>query len=152
LNEALATELVCILRHKRHFYTASGINAGPSVVPPSTEIIYEYDALRSAVEAIAERFRAVFERHVWQPFEADGMPPDRIPELTNHDAQLTELATTVVVTELQERFAEFAADNLDRVEPPETGKRRVAVGFPRPQLCTTITGCAVPPISVQAWL
>ncbi|ALP51838.1 bacterioferritin [Candidatus Tenderia electrophaga] len=27
LNEALATEIVCILRYKRHYYTASGINA-----------------------------------------------------------------------------------------------------------------------------
>lgn len=28
-NEALATELVCVLRYKRHFYTATGLNAGP---------------------------------------------------------------------------------------------------------------------------
>jgi bacterioferritin len=27
LNEALATELVCILRYKRHYFTAAGINA-----------------------------------------------------------------------------------------------------------------------------
>jgi len=27
LNEALATELVCILRYKRHYFTAQGINA-----------------------------------------------------------------------------------------------------------------------------
>lgn len=27
LNEALATEIVCILRYKRHFYMATGINA-----------------------------------------------------------------------------------------------------------------------------
>ena len=27
LNEALATELVCILRYKRHYFMASGINA-----------------------------------------------------------------------------------------------------------------------------
>jgi bacterioferritin len=27
LNEALATELVCVLRYKRHFYTASGIHS-----------------------------------------------------------------------------------------------------------------------------
>ena len=27
LNEALATELVCILRYKRHYFTAEGINA-----------------------------------------------------------------------------------------------------------------------------
>src|SRR3954463_8958894 len=29
LNEALATELVCILRYKRHYFTASGISAEP---------------------------------------------------------------------------------------------------------------------------
>lgn len=29
LNAALATELVCVLRYKRHFYTASGLQNGP---------------------------------------------------------------------------------------------------------------------------
>ncbi len=29
LNEALATELVCVLRYKRHHYMAEGINSGP---------------------------------------------------------------------------------------------------------------------------
>jgi bacterioferritin len=29
LNEALATELVCVLRYKRHFFTATGINSEP---------------------------------------------------------------------------------------------------------------------------
>ena len=29
LNEVLATELVCVLRYKRHYYTAKGMNAGP---------------------------------------------------------------------------------------------------------------------------
>ncbi|MES2046869.1 MAG: ferritin-like domain-containing protein [Pseudomonadota bacterium] len=29
LNEALATELVCVLRYKRHYYTASGLQNGP---------------------------------------------------------------------------------------------------------------------------
>ena len=29
LNEALATELVCVLRYKRHYYMAEGLNAGP---------------------------------------------------------------------------------------------------------------------------
>jgi bacterioferritin len=29
LNEVLATELVCVLRYKRHYYTAKGINSGP---------------------------------------------------------------------------------------------------------------------------
>jgi bacterioferritin len=30
LNEALATELVCVLRYKRHYFMASGINAAPA--------------------------------------------------------------------------------------------------------------------------
>ena len=29
LNEALATEIVCVLRYKRHFYMAKGIHADP---------------------------------------------------------------------------------------------------------------------------
>ncbi|HJU06000.1 MAG TPA: DUF892 family protein [Nitrospiraceae bacterium] len=29
LNEALATEIVCVLRYKRHYFMASGINAEP---------------------------------------------------------------------------------------------------------------------------
>jgi bacterioferritin len=29
LNEALATELVCVLRYKRHFFMAKGINSDP---------------------------------------------------------------------------------------------------------------------------
>lgn len=29
LNEALATELVCVLRYKRHYFTAKGIHADP---------------------------------------------------------------------------------------------------------------------------
>jgi bacterioferritin len=29
LNEVLATEIVCVLRYKNHYYMASGINSGP---------------------------------------------------------------------------------------------------------------------------
>lgn len=29
LNEALATELVCVLRYKRHYHMAEGLNSGP---------------------------------------------------------------------------------------------------------------------------
>ncbi|MFZ4515304.1 MAG: ferritin-like domain-containing protein [Acidimicrobiia bacterium] len=29
LNAALATEIVCVLRYKRHYFTATGLNAGP---------------------------------------------------------------------------------------------------------------------------
>jgi bacterioferritin len=29
LNEALATEIVCVLRYRRHYFMADGLNAGP---------------------------------------------------------------------------------------------------------------------------
>src|SRR5262250_289728 len=29
LNQALATEIVCVLRYKRHYFMANGIHAGP---------------------------------------------------------------------------------------------------------------------------
>ena len=29
LNDALATEIVCVLRYKRHYFMAEGLNAGP---------------------------------------------------------------------------------------------------------------------------
>jgi bacterioferritin len=29
LNEALATEIICVLRYRRHYFMASGLNAGP---------------------------------------------------------------------------------------------------------------------------
>ena len=29
LNEVLATEIVCVLRYKNHYFMTSGINAGP---------------------------------------------------------------------------------------------------------------------------
>jgi bacterioferritin len=29
LNEALATEIVCVLRYKRHYFMADGLNSGP---------------------------------------------------------------------------------------------------------------------------
>ena len=37
LNEILATELVCVLRYKRHFYMAEGLDSGPVAADlPST--------------------------------------------------------------------------------------------------------------------
>lgn len=73
-------------------------------------------ALSAAVSEIADRFRAVFERRLWEPFVDRGMPADEIPSLTADVGQLTELATSVVTTELHDRFAAFAAEYPTRAE------------------------------------
>jgi len=96
---------------------------GPAVAKlgvPVAEILDEYEALRAAVGEIADRFRAVFERHLWDPFVDRGMPTDEIPSLTADVGQLTELATSVVTTELHDRFAAFAAEYLAHAEESST--------------------------------
>jgi bacterioferritin len=51
LNEALATELVCVLRYKRHYYTATGIEAGPV----ATEFLQHADEEMGHADQIAMR-------------------------------------------------------------------------------------------------
>lgn len=51
LNEALATELVCVLRYKRHYFTAQGINA-ESV---ATEFLEHANEEQAHADQIAER-------------------------------------------------------------------------------------------------
>lgn len=51
LNEALATEIVCVLRYKRHFFMASGINA-PQV---SAEFLEHANEEQGHADLIAQR-------------------------------------------------------------------------------------------------
>jgi bacterioferritin len=51
LNEALATEIVCVLRYKRHYYLAAGIHAGAVV----DEFLEHARAEQEHADRIAER-------------------------------------------------------------------------------------------------
>lgn len=101
---------------------------GPAVAAlgvPIDVILEEYQATRDLVAAIAERFRAVFDQHVWAGFVASGMPADAVPRLTHDIERLAQLATEVVGAELHRRFATTAGLYLDRatrsvVEPRTT--------------------------------
>ena len=79
---------------------------------PVSEILDEHEALIVAVDGIAERFRDVFHRHFWEPYVSRGMPADEMPSLTAAVNQLTELAVSVVVAELHERFKAFVEEYL----------------------------------------
>jgi DNA-binding transcriptional MerR regulator len=56
----------------------------------------EFAALRSDMERVAARFIELFERYVWQPFVAAGMPPERLPEVTEALRRMRPLAATSV--------------------------------------------------------
>lgn len=51
LNEALATELVCVLRYKRHYFTATGLDAGPV----TAEFLQHADEEQQHADQIAAR-------------------------------------------------------------------------------------------------
>jgi len=51
LNEVLATELVCVLRYKRHYYTAQGINSAPV----AAEFLQHANEEQQHADLVAER-------------------------------------------------------------------------------------------------
>ena len=51
LNEALATEIICVLRYKRHYYMAQGIHAEPVV----NEFLQHATEEQAHADLIAER-------------------------------------------------------------------------------------------------
>ncbi len=51
LNEVLATELVCVLRYKRHYYTATGIQAAPV----AQEFLQHANEEQQHADLVAER-------------------------------------------------------------------------------------------------
>lgn len=76
---------------------------------PLDEVIEESAVLRETTDGIAERFAALFERHVWRPFAAAGMPADRLGEVASVVERLGPLAERVVVDALRQSLAESAA-------------------------------------------
>lgn len=119
MQRAVALGLVAVDGVEIVVSNAAFVDIGPAVARlgvPVGEILDEYDALRDAVAGIAERFRAVFERRVWEPFVDAGMPAERVPALTHDVEQLAALASAVVDLELKDRFAALAADYVDRAQ------------------------------------
>lgn len=54
LNEALATEIVCVLRYKRHFFMARGLNAEPVAAEFAEHATQEQDHADRLAERIVQ--------------------------------------------------------------------------------------------------
>jgi len=81
---------------------------------PLGEVLDEATALRATTDEVAERFAALFERHVWRPFADEGMPPGRLPAVTAILERLAPLAERVVQNSLQDSLAASAERLLAR--------------------------------------
>ena len=62
LNEALATELVCVLRYKRHYFMAKGIHSEsvkPEFLQHANEEMAHADSLAQRITELDESWHAV---------------------------------------------------------------------------------------------
>jgi DNA-binding transcriptional MerR regulator len=69
----------------------------------------EFAALRADMERVAARFVELFERYVWQPFVAAGMPSERLPQVTEALERMRPLAATSVHTMLAQAMERQSA-------------------------------------------
>ena len=79
LNEALATELVCVLRYKRHYFMAAGIHA----VSVAAEFLEHATEEMSHADVIAKR---IIELRGEPNFSPDGLSARSHPEYVEGDS------------------------------------------------------------------
>jgi len=84
-------------------------------------ILDEYEALDANVATIAKRFEDVFEAHLWQPFEADGMPEDGLVALAGDVDKLVGLAEKLVLLALRRHVAGIADTRLAQARAGASG-------------------------------
>src|SRR5580700_4098401 len=75
------------------------------------------ETLQSTADSIAGRFTRVFERHMWNPFVAAGLPADQVRPLTQSLQRLSALAEEVVDVVLREALRRKAGEFLAQQAP-----------------------------------
>ncbi len=77
--------------------------------------------LEADAERIAARFVKLFERYVWEPFVAAGLPAERLPAITDALRRLRPLASLAVLSALdramEKEVASSTAEQARRFEP-----------------------------------
>jgi DNA-binding transcriptional MerR regulator len=84
---------------------------------PVRETMDELEALQGMADSIARRFTTVFERNMWEPFVAAGLPADQIRPLTESLQRLSALAEAVVNAVLRDALRRKAGDFLAQQAP-----------------------------------
>lgn len=87
---------------------------------PVGEVLDEAATLRVEMTQVAERFSALFERHVWGTFSDAGKPGDDLPRVIHILEQLGPLAERVVLTAFQAALVEMADQFLAAEAARET--------------------------------
>ncbi len=75
---------------------------------PLSAVLDEHEKLAANLETIAERFVKVFEKHVWEPFVAEGLPGERLGQITETMRRMrpaASLAVQILLEQSMERQA-----------------------------------------------
>ena len=84
---------------------------------PVKETMDELETLQGMADSIAGRFTTVFERNMWEPFVAAGLPADQIRPLTESLQRLSALAEEVVNAVLRDALRRKAGEFLAQQAP-----------------------------------
>jgi DNA-binding transcriptional MerR regulator len=104
------------------------VEAGAELVADGVPVAVVLDlagVVQRATDRIASVFVAMFLDHVWQPFVDAGMPPDRLPDITEaleRQRPLAQAAVTAALAQAMQRRVESAV----RKEAPELLRGRGA--------------------------
>lgn len=89
------------------------LRAGEALVAagiPLSAALEEMEKTKPQLQQIADGAIGLFKRYVWQPFVDAGMPPERLPKITEALEQLRPLVSTVVQARLSQALERAAAD------------------------------------------
>jgi DNA-binding transcriptional MerR regulator len=81
---------------------------------PLAAALEEYERLAADATRIAERFVALFESNVWEPFVAAGLPPDRLSAITEALQRVRPTAGMAVEAALARAMEEAVAASTAR--------------------------------------
>ena len=90
---------------------------------PLDAALDEYVQLADDMERIARRLVSMFERHVWEPFVAAGLPAERLPEVTEALRRVRPTAFAavhaVLAQQMERAVSDSAAKQAARFLPPD---------------------------------
>ncbi len=81
---------------------------------PLSAVLDQHVLLRSDMDRIAERFVALFEHHVWEPFVMQGLPAERLAEVTHALVRVRPAASRAVQAVLAQAMERAVAASTTR--------------------------------------
>jgi DNA-binding transcriptional MerR regulator len=79
---------------------------------PLSEVLDEFELLKTSLTPIADRFTELFRRHIWTRFVNGGLRPEELPSLIANLERLNHLASDIVTGTLEAALRESAESFL----------------------------------------